>query len=293
MIFQQQSRAAGSVHSRLSVSASVSVEQTQTRTAHAVHAVHAGFVLGAPLAAAHSPGYKASFVCAFVAYRETVTTHVSIHAGYRFSASARARPQARDPVRALFERTREHPAGAMLFEQTTYRVTTTVLVLYFGYACQQSLAAGQPRGVAPSPMANQVAARNPPAAPAAPSFKPMPQVANVPASTPVPLSSPPALERPVATASLTPVETSKVSDPFDWEKRSVEEMRYRYDVWNALGQQKPARVEITSRASSGESRTVTPRGIDAKGLSFSAEDANGNLQQIPFSDVSRLRVLSA
>ncbi|WP_162579873.1 hypothetical protein [Variovorax sp. PBS-H4] len=70
-------------------------------------------------------------------------------------------------------------------------------------------------------------------------------------------------------------------------------MRYRYEVWNALGRKKRPQVEFFWKASPEEGRTVTPRNIDAKGLSFSAVDVNGNEEQISFSDVSRLRVLSA
>ncbi|KWT93202.1 hypothetical protein APY03_2899 [Variovorax sp. WDL1] len=40
-------------------------------------------------------------------------------------------------------------------------------------------------------------------------------------------------------------------------------------------------------------KTVTPRYIDEKGLSFGAADASGNVEKIPFSDVSRVRVLNA
>lgn len=109
-----------------------------------------------------------------------------------------------------------------------------------------------------------------PAAPTAPSFKPVPQAANVPATAP-----------------------SKTSDPFDWENRPVEEMRYRYEVWNALGQEKPSRVEVFLKASPAGSKTVTPREIDEKGLSFSAVNADGATEKIAFGDVSRLRVLSA
>jgi hypothetical protein len=121
----------------------------------------------------------------------------------------------------------------------------------------------------------------------------VPQAASAPATAPVPPFSDLAPERPCAAVSLKPVEPAKISDPFDWDKRPVEEMRYRYDVWNALGQKKPLRLEISLKASPQESKAVTPRTIDEKGLSFSAEDADGNLEEIPFSDVSRLRVLSA
>ncbi len=265
---------------------------TQTRT------VHDGFMLSSPLATPHNPRYKAGFIYAFVAYREAVTTQVSINPSYRFSASARARPQTENPVRALFERTREQPAGAMLFEQTTTYGVTTVSMLYFDYACRR--ASARSPGVAapcPKPMPaqtpRQLAAGNSAVAPAAPPFKPVPQAASAPATAPVPPSSALAPERPCAAVSLKPVEPSKTSDPFDWDKRPVEEMRYRYDVWNALGQKKPLRLEISLKASPQESKTVTPRKIDEKGLSFSAEDADGNLEKIPFSDVSRLRVLSA
>ncbi len=129
MITQLQSRASSTL-SVSSVSASVSVTQTRT-------AVYAGFMLGSRLPAPHNPGYNAGFIAGFVAYRATVTMQVSIRASYRFSACSQARPQTKDPVRALFERTRELPAGAMLFAQTTTYRATTVSMLYFDYVCTQ------------------------------------------------------------------------------------------------------------------------------------------------------------
>ena len=287
MNIQQQSRV-GSNLSMLAVTASMSVTQTRT-------AVYAGFTLGSRLPAPHGPGYKAGFISGFVAYSATVTT-VSIHASYRFSISSQARLQATDPVRALFERTREHPAGAMLFGQTATYQVTTVSMLYFSYVCMQTSARSQ--GVAPPPKPmpaqtpRQLTAGNAPAAAAAPPFKPVPQAPSPPATAPVPASSAPAPERPGATVSLKPVEPSKTSDPFDWLKLSNKEIGHRYDVWNALGREKPPRVEVSLKASPRESKTVTPRKIDEAGLSFDAVDAKGNLEKIPFSDVNRLRVLS-
>jgi hypothetical protein len=288
MNIQQQSRV-GSNLSMVAVTASMSVTQTRT-------AVYAGFTLGSRLPAPHSPGYKAGFVAGFVAYSATVTT-VSIHASYRFSISSQARLQAKDPVRALFERTREHPAGAMLFGQTATYEVTTVSMLYFSYVCIQASARSKGMAPPPKPMATQTPRQlttgNAPAAAAAPPFKPVPQAANPPAPAPLPASSAPAAERPGATVSLKPVEPSKTSDPFDWDKRPFDEMRHRYDIWNALGREKPPRVEVSLKTSPRESKTVTPRKIDEKGLSFSAADANGNVEKIPFSDVKSVRVLSA
>lgn len=285
MIFQTQtqSRIAPRL-SASSVSVSISVAQTQT--------VSAGFMLGSRLPAPHRSGHG-GFVSGFVAYRETVTIRVSIRASYSFSISSPpAWQQTKDPVRALSERIREGAAGTVLFQQSAAYQVTTVSMLYFSYVC--SRASARPRDAVPfpKPMPAQ-APRQLPAAPAAPSFKPVPQAANVPASAPLPASSVQSPEPPGAAVSLRPVEPSKTSDPFDWEKRSVEEMRYRYDIWNALGREKPPRVEVFSKASPQESKTVTPRDIDARGLSFSAVDVNGDEVRIPFSDVSRLRVLNA
>jgi hypothetical protein len=287
MNIQQQSRVVSNL-SMLAVTASVSATQARTT-------VYAGFMLGSRLPAPHNPGHRAGFISGFVACSATVTT-VTIHASYRFSVSSQARLQTKDPVRALLERTREHPASAMLFEQKAYQFTT-VSILYFSCACTQTSARSQ--GVAPPPkpmptqVPSQLTAGNAPAAAAAPPFKPVPQAPNPPAPAPLPATSAPAAERAGATVSLKQVEPSKTSDPFDWDKRPFDEMRHRYDIWNALGREKPPRVEVSLKTSPRESKTVTPRKIDEKGLSFSAADANGNVEKIPFSDVSRLRVLSA
>ncbi|VTU22675.1 hypothetical protein [Variovorax sp. RA8] len=286
MITQLQSRASSTL-SVSSVSASVSVTQTRT-------AVYAGFMLGSRLPAPHNPGYNAGFIAGFVAYRATVTMQVSIRASYRFSACSQARPQTKDPVRALFERTRELPAGAMLFAQTTTYRATTVSMLYFDYVCTQ--ASAHARGARPRPMPAHTPRRlepaNAPAAPAAPPIKPVPQAANATAPAPVPASSAPASEPPGATVSLKPVEPSKTSDPFDWVKLPNKEIGHRYEVWNALGREKPARVKVSLKASPQEPKIFTPRTIDQKGLSFSAVNADGTPEEIAFGDVSRLEVLS-
>lgn len=285
MITQSQARVSA-ILSISSVSASVSVTQTR--------AVHAGFMLGSRLPAPHNPGYNAGFISGFVAYRATVKT-VSIHASYRFSACSQARPQTRDPVRALYERTREHPAGAMLFAQTTTYRVTTVSMLYFDYVCTQ--ASAHSRGARPRPVPAQTPRQlepvKAPAAPAAPPFKPVPQAANATAPASVPASSAPASDRPGATVSLKPVEPSKTSDPFDWVKLPNKELGHRYDVWNALGREKPARVKVSLKASPQEAKICTPRKIDREGVSFSAVNADGTPEEIAFGDVSRLEVLSA
>jgi hypothetical protein len=281
---QQQSRV-GSIHPVSSISESASVTRT----------VHAGFILGSPLPAPHNPGYRAGFIAGFVAYSKTVTTHVSIHASYRFSVSAHARPWTSDPVRALLERTREHPAGAMLFE--TYQFTT-VSILYFSYACVQTSARSQ--GVAPPPKPmptqtpRQLPAGNAPAAAAAPSFNPVPQAANMPAPAPVPPSSAPATERPGATVSLKPVELSKPSKSSDWVKLpDNQQLKNRFEVWEALGKKKRTQISFSLRTSPEVRKTVTPLEIVEEGAAFRAVDTNGKVETIPFSAVNSVDVLSA
>ncbi|NDZ15562.1 hypothetical protein C7T35_16870 [Variovorax sp. WS11] len=158
---QQQPRGSSPFMS-VSSEAFVSISAKQTTTV-----LHAGFMLGSPLPAPHKPGYNAGFVAGFVANRATVMTRVSIsmQASYRFSVSSQDWPQVEDDVHDLFERALKHPPSAMLF---TYRVTTTISVLYFGYVCWQGQAPAQSRGVTPAP--KQVAASDAHVVPAAPSF---------------------------------------------------------------------------------------------------------------------------
>ncbi|MGK6307465.1 hypothetical protein [Variovorax sp. DT-64] len=289
MNIQQQSRV-GSTLSMLAVTASVSVTQTRT-------AVYAGFMLGSRLPAPHNPGNTAGFISGFVAYRATVTT-VSIHASYRFSVSSQARPQAKDPARALFERTREHPAGAMLFGQTATYQVTTVSMLYFTYVCMQASARSKGMAPPPKPMPmqtpKQLAAGNAPAAPAAPSFNPVPQAANVPAPASVPASSAPATERPGATVSLKPVEPSGKSDPSKWEDLpGFNPKRARFELWDMEQKNKWRPVALSLADSPTTERKVTPQQLARDGLSFTAVNENNTVESIPLDKVNSFNVLNA
>lgn len=281
---QQQSRV-GSHLFVSSTSASISVAQTRT--------VYAGFTLGSLLPAPHRPGHNSGFISGFVAYRETVTIRVSLQASYRFSISSQARPQTKDPVRALLERTGEHPAGAMLFQQTAMYQVTTVSMLYFTYACSQASARSRSMAPCPKPMPTQ-APRQLPAAPAAPSFKPVSQAANVPAPAPVPPSSAPAAEGLGATVSLKPVVPSGKSDPSEWKDLAdFNPKKARYELWGMEKMNKWRPVAFSLTGSPTTVRKVTPQELARDGLSFTALNENDAVESIPLDKVNSFNVLSA
>jgi hypothetical protein len=288
MNIQQQSRVSSNL-SMLAVTASVSVTHTRT-------AVYAGFTLSSRLPAPHNPGFKAGFVAGFVAY--SVTTRVSIQASYRFSVPSQPRPRTSDPVRALFERTREHPAGAMLFGQTVTYQVTTVSMLYFSYVCMQASARSHGMAPPPKPMPTQTPRQlttgNAPAAPAAPSFKPAPQAADVPAPAPVPASSAPATERPGATVSLKPVEPSGKSDPSKWEDLpGFNQKKARFELWDMEQKNKWRPVALSLADSPTTERKVTPQQLARDGLSFTAVNENNTVESIPLDKVNSFNVLNA
>lgn len=287
---QQQPRGASPFMSVSSADfESISAKQT-------ISVVHAGFMLGSPLPAPHRPGYNAGFVAGFVAYRATVTTEVSIsiRARYRFSVSSQARPQVKDDVRDLFERALKHPPSAMLFEHaTTYRVTTTVSVLYFGYVCWQGQTPAPSRGVPPAPASaptpKQVAASNAHLVPAAPSFEPAPEASSLPAAAPVP--APAAPVRPSATVSLKPVEASKKSDPSNWKDlQDFTPKKARFELWDMEKRDKWLPVQL-SLADSPTKRNVTPQELAPDGLSFIAKNED-KLESIPLDKVKTFSVLN-
>lgn len=265
---------------------SVSISAKQTTTV-----VQAGFMLGSPLPAQHKPGYNAGFVAGFVAYRATVTTEVSIsiRASYRFSVS-QAQPQIKSPANGLRERALKYPDSAMLFEHvTTYRVTTTISVLYFGYVCWQGQTPAQSRGVMPAPAPKQVAASNAHVVPAAPSFKPAPEAGSVPATAPVP--APAAPERPGATVSLKPVEPSKKSDPPNWQDLqgvTPKQARYELRAMEENNKWLPVQFSLTG---SPTKRKVTPQELAPDGLSFTAKNEDESVESIPLGKVSSFSVL--
>ncbi len=290
MTVQLQSR----VISTLSVSTVSSVfamSMTQKETP-----LHAGFKLGSLLPAPHHPADNAGFVSGFVAYRATVTT-VAVHASYCFSVSSQARRQTNDPVRALSGRIRGHAAGAMLFEQTTYRVTT-VSVLYFSYACMRTSA--HSRDVAPcskptpAQTPKQPGAGNALAAAAAPPFKPVPQAANMPAPAPVPASRVSATERTGATASLKPVEMSGKSDASGWKDLSgFNPKKARYELWDMEKKNKWRPVALSLSDSPTTERKVIPQQLARDGCSFTVLNENHTVESIQLDKVNSFNVLNA